>query len=92
MGGVKIRFDDAALNEFLVKGFGPKLAEEAEAIAGDIRAEYPDLNVVTGSGVGRNGRPYGLVVIAQVNGLAHQVKHGTLTRAAAKRGIDTRRY
>lgn len=92
MGGVRVKFDDKALNAFLVQEFGPKLTEEAEAIANDVRSAYPDLNVVTSSGVGDNGRPFGLVVIAQINGIAHQVKHGTLTRAAAQQGIETRRY
>lgn len=89
---MKVGFDDEQLNKYLVNLFGDRLAEEAEAVAENVRAAYPGLKVVTDSGVGTNGRPYGLVSIAQINGIAHQVKHGSLTRAAAQRGIETRRY
>lgn len=89
---MKVGFDDEQLNKYLVDLFGDRLAEEAEAVADNVRAAYPDIKVVTGSGVGKNGRPYGLVSIAEINGVAHQVKHGSLTRAAAQRGIETRRY
>ena len=91
MGRMKFRFDDAALNAYLVELFKDKLGAEAAAIASDIKAEHPDLNVISQSGIGDNGRPYGLVTIAEPHGLQHQAKHGTLTRAAAKRGIETRR-
>lgn len=92
MAGEKLAFDDAALNKLLVRNYLGVLAEEAEAIGNNVQAMYPGTNVVTSSGVGRDGRPFGIVYIAEVNGIAHQVKHGSLTRAAAQRGIETRRY
>lgn len=92
MAGLKIQFDDRALNRFLVQNYLGVLADEADAVGRNVQEAYPGINVVTSSGVGRNGRPFGIVYIAEVNGVAHQVKHGSLTRAAAKQGIETRRY
>lgn len=40
----------------------------------------------------RHGRPVALVALTEVNGLAIQAKHGTLTRAAAEAGADVHRY
>lgn len=92
MAGMKVKLDDAGLNKFLVQNYLGVLKNEADAIGKNVQAMYPGTNVVTSSGVGRDGRPFGIVYIAEVNGIAHQVKHGSLTRAAAQRGIETRRY
>ena len=92
MAGMKVKFDDAGLNKILVANYLDALGQEAEAVGRNVQAAYPGVNVVTSSGVGRNGRPFGIVYIAEVNGVAHQVKHGSLTRAAAQRGIETGRY
>lgn len=92
MAGMKLEIDDAALNKFLVKNYRPLLEKEAEEIGKSVQAAYPGINVVTSSGVNRKGRPFGIVYIAEVNGVVHQVKHGSLTHAAAQRGIETRRY
>ena len=92
MAGMKVKFDDAGLNKLLVQNYLGVLKDEADAIGKNVQAAYPGTNVVTSSGVNRKGRPFGIVYIAEVNGIAHQVKHGSLTRAAAQRGIETRRY
>lgn len=42
--------------------------------------------------VNPSGRPVSLVALTEVNGLAIQAKHGTLTRAAAEEGADIHRY
>lgn len=92
MSGLKLEFDDRKLNKFLVKNYLSVLESEAVEVGKQLQVNYPGINVVTSSGVNRQGRPFGIVYIAEVNGIAHQVKHGSLTRAAAQRGIETRRY
>ncbi|WP_257202950.1 hypothetical protein [Corynebacterium cystitidis] len=69
------------------------VSEAAEVIAGAVRTEVPnDVPVEVSHKTDRNGRPVSLVVIAHASGFARQAKHGTLTRAAAKAGLEVTRY
>lgn len=68
---------------------GPVMAA-AQEMAGYIDSDLPVSVQLTSSRA--DGRPVGLVTITHPKGLASQAKHGTLTQAAAKAGLDVTRY
>lgn len=75
------------------------VAQATEKVAGNVRSavaanppQSGTAQVLTSTGVNRNGRPFGLVTIAHPYGQALQAKHGVLTKAVAAAGLDFRAY
>ena len=87
---VEIIFDDAAFMAYMQQ-FAPDVAAAAEEVAANAR-RLTDMPVTVTNRQGNDGRPVSIVTIAHAGGLASQAKHGTLTRAAAQAGLDTKRY
>lgn len=70
-----------------------ELAEpELDAAAKDVAASISGVEVTVTSTRTRSGRSVKLVTLAEAKGIAMQAKHGTLTRAAAARGMKVHRY
>lgn len=89
MDAPKVMFNEAAVAAWMVENLSEPLLEAANQVAASVPSDH---NVKVSSGVGRNGRPFAMVTLAEAKGLASQAKHGTLTRAAASNGLDVRRY
>lgn len=87
IGKFTLRLDSEGINNWLRSNAPPILQDAAEAVAAGI-----DGPVDIYQEVGRNGRPYALVVFAHPKALLSQAKHGTMTRAAAEAGVDVTRY
>ncbi|ARU46729.1 hypothetical protein [Corynebacterium silvaticum] len=85
----KIEFDDAAIMEAVRNAHAATIAEVTEKVAGEIPE---DVEVLTQTGVNDNGRPYGLVTIAEPHGMLLQAKHGYLTKAASALGLTVSPY
>lgn len=79
--------DEGARNIFRM--LIPVVSEAGKSIAAKVP---PDISANAVDRVDRNGRPVSIVALTEVNGLAIQAKHGTLTRAAAAEGADVHRY
>ncbi|MDT9411310.1 hypothetical protein P8T80_07950 [Corynebacterium rouxii] len=86
---MEIKFDDAAIMEAVRRAHALTIAEVTAKVAGEI---HEDVEVLTETGVNDNGRPYGLVTIAEPHGLLLQAKHGYLTKAASAAGLTVRPY
>jgi hypothetical protein len=85
----KIQLSTTGLEQWIRENTLPLVEAAAEEMVKNI----PDnVEVLTKSGVGENGRPFAMVTIAEPKGVAMQAKHGTLTRAAAAAGLDITRY
>lgn len=85
----KIQLSTTGLEQWIQENTLPLLEAAAEEMVKNI----PDnVEVLTKSGVGENGRPFAMVTIAEPKGVAMQAKHGTLTKAAASAGLDITRY
>ncbi|MGN0095043.1 MAG: hypothetical protein ACI38U_03165 [Corynebacterium sp.] len=67
----------------------PVTSSAAKNIGNRIPARY---QVGVRDEVNRSGRPTSLVTLMEVNALAIQAKHGTVTRAAAEEGAEITRY
>lgn len=86
---MKIEFNNDAIMEAVRAAYADTIADVTEKVA----AEIPDgVKVMTKTGVNDNGRPYGLVTIAEPHGLLLQAKHGHLTKAASSLGLTVRQY
>lgn len=85
----KIQLSTTGLEQWIRENTLPLVEAAAEEMVKNI----PDnVEVLTKSGVGENGRPFAMVTIAEPKGVAMQAKHGTLTKAAAAAGLDITRY
>ena len=88
----RINLDFRKLGKASEKILRPQTRAIAEKIAGDIRHDLPeDVDVEVWESVGSGHRPVSVVTIAHASGLARQAKNGTLTGAAARRGLTIRR-
>lgn len=86
-----VHFDDDAILRLLQAVAPPILREVGEQVKAEAEANF-DGEVAMTEGINRNGRPYVMVTLKGPHGVASQLKHGTLTRAAARQGLDIRRY
>lgn len=75
------------LQKVLSETSKPALKAAADAVASDISAPT-NVSVFTNE----EGRAVAMVTIVHPKGLAMQAKHGALTRAAAKQGLEVKRY
>ncbi|MCK7676369.1 hypothetical protein [Corynebacterium pygosceleis] len=85
---MKLRFDEAAINQVIAQ----QCAAPIEAAGAAVASQITDVPVSTRMTVNQSGRPVCLVAITDVKGMASQAKHGTLTRAASAVGLDIHRY
>lgn len=73
-----------------------QLEKAGEAVAASLRSTASGRDgapeVIVSSGNDRNGAPKVLVLLAEPDGVAQQVKSGVVTRAAAANGLDVHRY
>lgn len=67
-----------------LRSVGDAVAESAQASAGVPVDNYFERD--------QNGDWRALVTIAHPSGIMKQIKHGTLTRAAAEQGLEVHRY
>ena len=65
---------------------------DLEAKANEVAASITGVETTVTMREDRNGRPVALGTLAEAKGIAMQAKHGTLTRAAAAKGLDVTRY
>lgn len=65
---------------------------DLEATANEVARSITGVETTVTMRKDRNGRPVALVTLAEAKGIAMQAKHGTLTRAAAAKGLDVTRY
>lgn len=85
-----VRLNSAGITK-IMQQYGPPLLEaKAKAVVARIRADGYSADYQMGRD--RNGRPVVFITLTHVSGLNVQVKHGTVTRAAAAEGLDINRY
>lgn len=73
------------------------LESAANAVASSLRSTAKgngggSPEVIVSMKKNRKGDPVALVLLAEPNGVAQQVKRGVVTRAAASNGLDVHRY
>lgn len=66
----------------------PALRDAGNAVASNIQGIPVNVSV----GNNRNGRAAAFVTLLHPKAIASQIKYGTLTRAAARAGLEVKRY
>ncbi len=84
---VQVSLSDAWYQEAL-----KLVAGDVNQVANAVADSITEAKTTVTPKIDRNGRPVALVAIAEARGIAMQAKHGTLTRAAARQGLDVTRY
>ena len=80
--------------------YAPQLEATAKAVAADMESEaarrVTSSNVVPETSVtmakNKNGRLTAIILLRHPGALALQARHGVMTRAAARNGLDVHRY
>ena len=85
--GIRLNPPSPELQKVLSESSKPALKAAADAVAADVRAPT-NVSVFNN----REGRAVAVVAIIHPKGLAMQAKHGALTRAAARQGLEVKRY